>query len=106
MSEGAFAAKLDELYQFAERGIVSKTLYDSKYSKVVLFCFEEGQSLSEHQAPFEALINVLEGEGDFLLGKETVAGVKGSFFVMPKGLIHAVKTKKRLVFLLTLIKEV
>jgi quercetin dioxygenase-like cupin family protein len=105
MEDKAFIAKLDELYQFAEKGIVSKTLYDSKYSKVVLFCFEEGQSLSEHTAPFEALINVLDGEGEFLLGTETIAGVKGSFFVMPKGLIHAVKAKKKLVFMLTLIKE-
>ena len=105
MSDKAFSAKLDEMIQFADKGIVSKTIYDSKHSKVVLFCFEQGQSLSEHQAPFEAHINVLDGEADFLLGTETVSGTKGSFFVMPKGLIHAVKTKKRLVFLLTMIKE-
>jgi len=105
MTDKAFTANLGELYQFAEKGIVSKTLYDSPHSKVVLFCFEEGQSLSEHQAPFEAHISVLQGEGDFLLGSETAPGTDGSFFVMPKGLIHAIRAKKRLVFLLTMIKE-
>lgn len=105
MSEKPFFEKVEDKIQFAESGIVSKTLYDSKNSKIVLFCFEEGQSLSEHQAPFEAEIFVIDGEGEFLLGEEKYVGVKGSLFVMPKGLIHAIKATKRVVFLLTLIKE-
>ncbi len=51
MPENAFIAKLDGMIQFADKGIVSKSIYDSKHSKVVLFCFEEGQFLSEHTAP-------------------------------------------------------
>lgn len=105
MPENAFTAKLDGMIQFADKGIVSKSIYDSKHSKVVLFCFEEGQFLSEHTAPFEAHISVLDGEGEFLLGTETLTGTKGSFFVMNNGMLHAIKAKKKLVFLLTLIKE-
>ena len=54
---------LNAQVQFAEKGIVSKTLHESPAVKLVLFCFEPGQALSEHPAPFEAVIQVLEGKG-------------------------------------------
>jgi quercetin dioxygenase-like cupin family protein len=104
MQEKVLSVNLCEKFQYAEKGIVSKTLFDSEKMKIVLFCFEEGQSLSEHQAPFNAQIVVIEGEGEFLLGKETFKGANGSLFVMPEGLIHAIKATKRLSFVLTLIK--
>lgn len=104
MKEKALAVNLNERFQYAEKGIVSKTLFDSEKMKIVLFCFEEGQSLSEHQAPFNAQIVVLEGEGEFILGGEKFKGEKGSLFVMPEGLLHAIKATKRVSFILTLIK--
>ncbi|MCX7830061.1 MAG: cupin domain-containing protein [Acidobacteria bacterium] len=104
MDNKALFVNLEESFQYAEKGIVSKTLFDSPKMKIVLFCFEEGQSLSEHQAPFNAQIVVLEGEGDFLLGGEKFKGQKGALFFMPEGLIHAIKATKRLSFVLTLVK--
>jgi quercetin dioxygenase-like cupin family protein len=88
--------------QFAERGIVSKTLHDSPALKVVLFCFEPGQALSEHTAPFEAVIQVLQGKGKVKLGDEEYEGHPGSLYVMPAGLRHAVTAEERFVFLLTM----
>ncbi len=87
-----------------KKRIVSKTIFDSQKMKIVLFSFEEGQSLSEHQAPFNAQIVVLEGEGMFKLGGEDFKGEKGSLFVMPEGLLHSIKAIKRFSFLLTLVK--
>ncbi|MFB3852042.1 MAG: cupin domain-containing protein [Acidobacteriota bacterium] len=104
MNDKPMSVNLEERFQYAEKGIVSKTLFDSPKMKIVLFCFEEGQSLSEHQAPFNAQIVVLEGEGDFLLGNEIFKGAKGSLFVMPEGLVHAIKATKKLSFVLTLVK--
>lgn len=104
MNEKVLAVNLNERFQYAEKGIVSKTLFDSEKMKIVLFCLEEGQSLSEHQAPFNAQIVVLEGEGEFILGGENFKGEKGSLFVMPHGLLHAIKATKRVSFILTLIK--
>ncbi|MEW5764221.1 MAG: cupin domain-containing protein [Acidobacteriota bacterium] len=99
------AQDLTRQIQFAERGIVSKTLYDSPALKLVLFCFEEGQTLSEHTAPFEAVIHVVEGKATVRLGDEDHEAAPGSVYVMPKGLVHAVQAAGRFVFLLTLVKE-
>jgi len=90
--------------QFAESGIVSKTLYQSPALKLVLFCFEPGQALSEHTAPFEAVVLVLEGSGDLQLGGTVHEAKAGALFVMPAGLNHAITARERLVFLLTMVK--
>jgi len=95
-------ADLNASVQFAERGIVSKTLYESPAQKLVLFCFEPGQALSEHTAPFEAVIHVLQGKADVKLGDEVYEATPGALYVMPAGLSHAVTAKERFVFLLTM----
>lgn len=95
---------LNASIQFAERGIVSKTLHESPSTKIVLMCFEPGQALSEHQAPFEAIIQVLQGSADLKLGDEVHDAKAGALYVMPAGLAHAVTAKERFVFLLTMVR--
>ena len=97
-------AQLESSFQFAERGIVSKTIHESPVVKILLMCFEPGQALSEHTAPFEAVIHVLMGSADIKLGTETFGAKPGALYVMPAGLIHAVTAKERFVFLLTMIR--
>ncbi len=97
-------ADLGSLVQFAQRGIVSKTVYESATLKMVLFCFEKGQALSEHAAPFEAVIHVLQGSADIMLGGEHFEGKPGSLFVMPEGLLHALVAKEQFVFLLSMVR--
>lgn len=98
----ALISDLNASVQFAERGIVSKTLHESPALKLVLFCFEPGQALSEHTAPFEAVIHVLSGSADVKLGTETFDAKPGALYVMPAGLAHAIVAKERFVFLLTM----
>lgn len=95
-------ADLPGSVQFAERGIVSKTLHESPALKLVLFSFEPGQALSEHTAPFEAVIQVLQGRADVKLGDQVYDATPGALYVMPAGLAHAVTAKERFVFLLTM----
>ena len=95
-------ADLGKMTQFADRGIVSKTIHDSPALKLVLFCFEAGQMLSEHSAPFEAVIHVLEGSAEVKLGGEVHDARPGALYVMPAGLQHAVRANERFVFLLTM----
>ena len=95
-------AQLTDSIQFAEKGIVSKTLHESAALKLVLMCFEPGQGLSEHTAPFEAVIHVLQGSADVKLGDQTYDAKPGALYVMPAGLTHAVTAKERFVFLLTM----
>lgn len=97
-------AQLESSFQFAERGIVSKTVHESPFSKIVLMCFEPGQALSEHAAPFEAVIQVLLGTADFKLGSTIHEAKPGALYVMPAGLPHAVTARERFVFLLTMIR--
>ena len=98
-------AQLDSMFQFADRGIVSKTIHESATSKIILMCFEPGQALSEHQAPFDAVIQVLQGSADFKLGDKVHDAKPGALYVMPAGLVHAVTAKERFVFLLTMIRS-
>jgi len=100
----ALVADLKMMVEFAKSGIVSKTIVDSKDVRYILFCFEAGQKLSKHTAPFAAGIYVLQGEGKFLLGNKAYKGVEGSFFHMPPGLLHAITATKNLVFLLSMVK--
>ena len=100
----AVVANLESSYQFAEKGIVSKTLHESSSVKVVLMCFEPGQGLSEHTAPFEAIIQIMKGSADFRLGDEMKDAKPGDLYVMPAGLKHAVTAKERFAFLLTMVR--
>ena len=101
----AHVADLIASVQFASKGIVSKTMYDSPALKLVLFCFEAGQVMSEHTAPFEAVIHVLQGTASVILGGAEHAAAPGAMYVMPEGLTHAITAKEPFVFLLTLVKE-
>ncbi len=96
--------ELSKLVQFAERGIVSKTVFESPSLKLVHFSFEPGQALSEHSAPFDAVIHVLEGSATVKLGGVDHDARPGALYVMPAGLPHALTAKEKFVFLLTMVK--
>ena len=102
--EQPWVGDLNELTQFAERGIVSKTLVECPKAKVVLFGMKTGQSLSGHSAGTPATIQVLKGAGTITLGETDHDGVPGSIYYMPAGLYHAVKSTDDLVFLLNLFR--
>ena len=92
------------MVEFAHKGIVSKTLLDTAYTKVVLFCMETGQALSEHTASMPAAIHVLEGHGQVRLGEEPHEARAGVWIHMPAETRHTVTSDYNLVFLLTLFK--
>ncbi|MFH0917262.1 MAG: cupin domain-containing protein [bacterium] len=95
---------LNELVQFADRGIVSKTLVDSPKAKLVLFGMKTGQSISGHSAGTPATIHVVGGAGTIQLGEEEYEGRPGSIYYMPAGLYHALTATDDLVFLLNLFR--
>jgi quercetin dioxygenase-like cupin family protein len=99
---GAWTGNLDDMVEFARDGIVSKTIVDQGPTKVVLFSFAQGQSLSEHTASVPASIHVLHGRASILLGEETYEAGPGSYVHMPANLRHAVDAVENMVFLLTL----
>jgi quercetin dioxygenase-like cupin family protein len=96
---------LGELLGVVAGSVVSRTLKKSKGGTVTLFAFDEGQELSEHSAPFDALVQVLEGEVELQIGGEPVVARAGQAVLMPANVPHAVKARGAFKMLLTMIKD-
>lgn|GEM_PF-316362 len=98
------AYNLNEKAEFASDGIVSKTIVDERFAKVILFGFAGGQSLSEHTSSMPAIIHILSGKGKVLLGEQWHDAVPGSWYFMPPGLNHAIQADEDTVMLLTMFR--
>ena len=96
---------LEGMVEFAQKGIVSKTVAKKAGSDVTLFCMSTGQELSTHSASFPAIIHVLKGKGQITLGSQSYEAKPNAWIYMPKGLPHSVQATENLVFLLTLFKK-
>jgi quercetin dioxygenase-like cupin family protein len=94
-----------EMVEYSDNGIVSKRILEKKTGNVSLFSFDKGQSLSEHTAPFDALIQVIEGTAEILIDVKPFELTMGNAIIMPANIPHAVKATEKLKMLLTMIKE-
>jgi quercetin dioxygenase-like cupin family protein len=90
--------------QFAGHGIVSRTLFRTSTTRVVLFGFAQGQELSEHTSTSQALIQVLSGSCEFTLSGKPHVLKAGDLLYMPPNVPHAVKATEQFSMLLTLMK--
>lgn len=89
---------------YAEGAIVSKIIIRNDHGNVTLFAFDKGEFLSEHTAPFDVVIQVLDGKSEvFIDGQSFELGV-GESILMPANIPHAVKALERFKMLLTMIK--
>jgi quercetin dioxygenase-like cupin family protein len=95
---------LAEETQFADNGIVSRTLFRAENSRAVLFGFAEGQELTEHTSTQQALIQILSGECEFFLAGKPHTLKAGDLLYMPPNLPHAVMATKQFSMLLTLFR--
>ncbi len=95
---------LVESVQYAPGSIVSRTLLKTETGTLTLFAFDEGQSLSEHTAPFDALVQVLDGTATLMVGGKTVATRTGEMVLMPANVPHAVQPGGRFKMLLTMFR--
>jgi quercetin dioxygenase-like cupin family protein len=96
--------RLDTMVDYAEASTVSRIIAKNSAGNVTLFSFDEGQSLSEHSTPFDALVQVIEGEVQLIIGGETVVARGGEVVLMPANVPHAVNAVKRFKMLLTMLK--
>ena len=96
---------LKDNIKYQEKSIVSKTIIDKKTGTVTLFAFDQGQSLSEHTAPFDALVQIIDGEAEIKIGEEIFNVESGQLIIMPANIPHALKAKKRFKMLLTMIRS-
>ncbi len=90
---------------YSDGGIVSKTVLKKQTGNISLFSFSKGEGLSEHTAPFDALIQVVEGRGEIIIGGKSFILETGDSIIMPANISHAVKAAEDFKMVLTMIRS-
>ena len=102
--ETAKVACIADLAEYQEGSVVSRTLVDKKAGTVTFFAFDQGQGLSEHVAPFDALVWILEGEAEVMISGKPYSVKEGEMVILPANKPHALKAIKRFKMMLTMIR--
>ena len=92
------------LVDYAKGSIVSKTLLDRKSGTITLFAFDRGQGLSEHVAPYDAVVQILDGEAAIAVAGKPRKAKAGDMVIMPANVPHALKAEHRFKMLLVMIR--
>jgi len=96
---------LKTLVDYQEGSVVSKEILKKDNGSVTLFAFEQGQGLSEHTAPFEALVCVLDGKADITISGHSYDLKEGEMIIMPADQPHALQANERFKMMLVMIKS-
>ncbi len=102
---GAQALPLSGLVNYQEGSVVSRVILKRDKGNVTLFAFDEGQGLSEHTSPFDALVQVIEGDAEVTVAGEPIAVKPGQVVLLPAEKPHAVKAITRFKMVLTMIRS-
>jgi quercetin dioxygenase-like cupin family protein len=95
---------LKDMVQYQDGSVVSREIISKPTGTVTVFAFDEGQGLSEHTAPFDALVQVLAGEVEIRISSKPHHLKEGEMIVMPAGEPHALQAIKRFKMLLVMIR--
>jgi quercetin dioxygenase-like cupin family protein len=101
---GAKVESLGELLEYQDSSIVSRVLLKNNGGTVTLFAFDMGEGLSEHTAPFEALVFVIDGEAEVEIAGRAYSVRTGETITFPANIPHAVRAATRFKMLLTMIR--
>ncbi len=96
---------LANLVAYQEGAVVSRQITKADAGNVTLFAFDAGQALSEHTAPYDALVHVLEGDAEVIIGGQPFVLKSGQAIVMPANLPHALNAVTSFKMLLTMIRS-
>jgi quercetin dioxygenase-like cupin family protein len=94
-----------ESVDYSEGGIISKTVLKKQTGNISLFSFAKGEALSEHTAPFDAMITVVDGRGEVVIGGKSFLLEAGQSIIMPANITHAVNAVEKFKMVLTMIKS-
>ncbi len=100
----ALPLTLNDMIAYQDGSVVSRTLVDKKVGTLTLFAFDAGQGLSEHTAPYDATIQILDGEAEVIIGGTSHAVKSGQLIIMPANHPHAVRANERFKMLLIMIR--
>ena len=96
---------LESLLDYQEGSVVSRALINKDVGTVTLFSFDKDEGLSEHTAPFDALVYVFNGEAEIIISNETFLLKKGQMIIMPANEPHALKAIEKFKMMLIMIKS-
>ena len=93
------------LVEYQEGAVVSRTLVQKDKGTVTLFAFDKGEGLSEHSAPFDALVLILDGEAEITISGKPIRATAGQLVIMPADEPHALLAVERYKMMLTMVRE-
>jgi quercetin dioxygenase-like cupin family protein len=96
---------LNSLVDYAPQSVVSRTIVDKPIGTITLFAFDKGQRLSEHQAPYDAVVQVIDGTGEVVIAGKPHKIEAGQMIIMPANVPHAVNAIEKFKMLLTMIRH-
>jgi quercetin dioxygenase-like cupin family protein len=99
------AFSFSDSIEYSDGGIVSKTVLKNKMGNISLFSFDKGEALSEHTAPFNAMIQAVDGKGEITIGGKPNILETGQAIIMPANIPHEVKALEKFKMVLTMIKS-
>ena len=102
---GASSGPLAQLVDYQTGAVVSREILSKKTGTVTVFAFDKGQGLSEHTAPFDALVQVIDGEAEITISGERHTVSAGEIILMPAHKPHALKASQRFKMLLIMIRS-
>ena len=105
MESFAQPSLLMDMVDYKEDSVVSNALIKKKTGTVTLFSFDQGEGLSEHTAPFDALVYVLDGQVEITISGKPVSLNQGEIIIMPANEPHALKAVEKFKMMLTMIKS-
>jgi len=103
--EKAKVFSFNDSVEYASGGILSKTVLKKETGNISLFSFARGEALSEHTAPFDAMIQVVDGKGEVTIGGKPFILEAGQSIIMPANIAHAVKAVEKFKMVLTMIRS-
>ncbi len=105
MKQEAKPETVNGLVDNQDESVVSRTLIEKETGTVTLFAFSKGQALSEHTAPFDAMVYILDGKAEITIFGNTNTIESGQMIVMPANKPHALKATENFKMLLTMIRS-
>ena len=99
------AVLLNNEISYQPEGVVSKTLIDKQAGTITVFAFDQGQGLSEHSAPFDAFVHLLDGEMEIIIDGNPIQLKKGHSLIMPANVPHALRAMEAAKLMLVMIRQ-
>ena len=98
--------RFDDSIEYSSGAVVSKTIIKNQSGNISLFAFDKGQDLSEHIAPYDALVQIIDGTSEIIIDKKSYRLSQGQSIILPANVPHALQAIERFKMVLIMIKEV